>query len=190
MKRSGIARVWMPLVALSLMSPSSSAAAGREPNTAAISMFLAFVLLTLGITYWAARRTRSTSDFYAAGSRIGGFQNGLAIAGDFMSAATFLGISGLAFLAGFDALLFCIGGTVGWAVILLLIAERLRNLGRYTFADVVAVRLDRVPIRGLAAVGTLAVVQPQEVLASTTVIGSSPVLTNLTIPSTVSLVGI
>ena len=77
-----------------------------------------------------------------------------------MSAATFLGISGLAFLAGFDALLFIIGGTVGWAVILLLIAERLRNLGRYTFADVVAVRLDRVPIRGLAAVGTLAVAIP------------------------------
>ncbi len=138
----------------------AAAAAGGSPNVSAISMFLGFVSLTLVITWWAARRTRSTTDFYAAGNRIGGFQNGLAIAGDFMSAATFLGISGLAFLAGFDALLFSIGGTVGWAVILFLFAERLRNLGRYTFADVVALRLDRVPVRGLAALGTLAVAIP------------------------------
>ncbi len=148
----------LALVGLPITTPVSAAASSSNP--AAISMFLGFVVLTLGITWWAARRTRSTTDFYAAGNRIGGFQNGLAIAGDFMSAATFLGISGLAFIAGFDALLFSIGGTVGWAVILFLVAERLRNLGRYTFADAVALRLDRVPVRALAALGTLAVAIP------------------------------
>ena len=130
---------------------------GGGPNVPAIGMFLAFVAVTLVITYWAAQRTRSRGDFYAAGGRIGGFQNGLAIAGDFMSAATFLGLSGLTFIAGFDALLFSIGGTVGFVVILLLVAERLRNLGRYTFGDVAAYRLQRVPVRVLAASGTLAV---------------------------------
>ncbi len=134
--------------------------AERPANTAAISIFLTFIAVTLGITYWAARRTHSTADFYAAGNRIGGFQNGLAIAGDFMSAATFLGISGLAFMIGFDALIFSIGGTLGWAVILFFMAERLRNLGRYTFADVTAQRLQRAPIRTLAVFGTLAVAIP------------------------------
>lgn len=146
--------------AVSLVVPDIAWAAGSGPNYTAISMFGLFVGLTLVITYWAARRTTTTSDFYAAGGRIGGAQNGLAIAGDFMSAATFLGISGLTYIAGFDAMLFIIGGTLGWAVILFLVAERLRNLGRYTFADVAAYRLKRAPIRTMAACGTLAVAIP------------------------------
>ncbi|MGE0024588.1 MAG: cation acetate symporter [Hyphomicrobium sp.] len=121
-------------------------------------MFLLFVATTLVITRWAARRTRTASDFYAAGGGITGFQNGLAIAGDYMSAASFLGISGLVFASGFDGLIYSVGWLVGWPIVLFLIAERLRNLGRYTFADVAAFRLQATPIRTLSAVGTLAVV--------------------------------
>ncbi len=102
-------------------------------NVSAVSMFFLFVGVTLGITWWAALRTKTRSDFYAAGKSIGGFQNGLAIAGDFMSAATFLGVTALVYSTGLDAMLFVIGGTLGWAVVLFLIAERLRNLGQYTF---------------------------------------------------------
>ncbi len=127
-------------------------------NPTAITLFLAFVTATLGITYWAARRTKSTKDFYAAGGSITGFQNGLAIAGDYMSAASFLGISGLVFASGFDGLIYSIGFLVGWPLILFLLAERLRNLGKYTFADAVSYRLKPAPIRSLAASGTLTVV--------------------------------
>jgi len=127
-------------------------------NVTAIAMFLAFVSATLGITYWAAKRTRSTKDFYAAGGSITGLQNGLAIAGDYMSAASFLGITGLVFASGFDGLIYSIGFLVGWPIILFLLAERLRNLGKYTFADAVSYRLRPVPIRSLAACGTLTVV--------------------------------
>lgn len=131
----------------------------RQPiNLSAVVMFLLFVIATLGITYWAARHTRSASDYYAAGGGISGFQNGLAISGDYMSAASFLGISGLVYLSGFDGLIYSIGFLVGWPIILFLIAERLRNLGRYTFADVVSYRLQQRPIRTLAACGSLAVV--------------------------------
>lgn len=127
-------------------------------NVHAIVMFLLFVAATLGITYWASKRTRTTSDFYTAGGGITGFQNGLAIAGDYMSAASFLGISALVFTSGFDGLIYSIGFLVGWPIILFLIAERLRNLGRYTFADVASYRLQQKPIRSLAAVGSLATV--------------------------------
>jgi len=127
-------------------------------NVEAIAMFLLFVVTTLAITRWAARRTRTAADFYAAGGGITGFQNGLAIAGDYMSAASFLGISGLVFASGFDGLIYSVGWLVGWPIVLFLIAERLRNLGRYTFADVAAFRLKATPIRTLSAVGTLAVV--------------------------------
>ncbi len=128
----------------------------RQPvNIPAIVMFFLFVAGTLFITYWAARRTRSAADFYAAGGGITGFQNGLAIAGDYMSAASFLGISGLVFASGFDGLIYSIGFLVGWPIILFLIAERLRNLGKYTFADVACYRLQQTPIRSLAACGTL-----------------------------------
>ena len=121
-------------------------------------MFLIFVVATLWITYWAAKRTRSASDYYVAGGGITGFQNGLAIAGDYMSAASFLGISGLVYLSGYDGLIYSIGFLIGWPLILFLIAERLRNLGRYTFADVVSYRLGRIPIRILSALGSLSVV--------------------------------
>ena len=131
----------------------------KQPvNITAITMFLLFVTGTLGITYWAARRTKSTKDFYAAGGNITGLQNGLAIAGDYKSAASFLGISGLVFASGFDGLIYSIGFLVGWPIILFLLAERLRNLGKYTFADAVSYRLQQLPIRSLAASGTLIVV--------------------------------
>ncbi len=121
-------------------------------------MFLLFVAATLGITYWAARRTTTTKDFFVAGGSITGFQNGLAIAGDYMSAASFLGISGLVFASGFDGLIYSIGFLVGWPIILFLLAERLRNLGKYTFGDAVSFRLRALPIRTIAAFGTLVVV--------------------------------
>ena len=131
--------------------------AARPLNWNAIGMFLVFVLFTLGITRWAALRTRSTSDFYTAGGGISGLQNGLAIAGDMISAASFLGISAMIFMAGYDGLLYSLGVVAAWPIILFLIAERLRNLGKYTFADVVSYRLEQTPIRIVAAVGTLIV---------------------------------
>ena len=127
-------------------------------NLTAIIMFGLFVALTLGITYWAAKKMTSAKHFYSAGGSITGFQNGLAIAGDYMSAASFLGISGLVFAAGFDGLIYSIGFLVGWPIILLLIAEPLRNLGKFTFADVACYRLKQKPTRVLAACGTLATV--------------------------------
>ena len=130
----------------------------RELNVSAIVMFLIFVVATLGITYWAARRTKTAKDFYTAGGGITGFQNGLAIAGDYMSAASFLGISGLVFLKGYDGLIYSIGFLVGWPIILFLVAEQLRNLGKYTFSDVASYRLKQTPIRTLAASGSLATV--------------------------------
>jgi cation/acetate symporter len=121
-------------------------------------MFLLFVGATLYITYWASKRTRSRQDYYTAGGRITGLQNGLAIAGDFMSAASFLGISALVYTSGYDGLIYSIGFLIGWPIILFLIAERLRNLGRYTFADVASYRLKQKPIRSLSACGSLVVV--------------------------------
>lgn len=131
----------------------------KQPlNMSAILMFFAFVAATLGITFWASRRTRSAADFYAAGGGITGFQNGLAIAGDYMSAASFLGISGLVFSAGYDGLIYSIGFLVGWPIILFMVAEQLRNLGKYTFADVASYRLQQKPIRSFAATGSLVTV--------------------------------
>ncbi|MCP8467804.1 cation acetate symporter [Pseudomonas sp. ZM23] len=131
----------------------------RQPlNISAIVMFVAFVGLTLCITYWASKRSKSAADFYTAGGSITGFQNGLAIAGDYMSAASFLGISALVFTSGYDGLIYSIGFLVGWPIILFLIAERLRNLGKYTFADVASYRLKQKDIRTLSACGSLVVV--------------------------------
>lgn len=130
----------------------------RDLNVAAVVMFFIFVGATLGITYWAARQTKTAKDFYTAGGGITGFQNGLAIAGDYMSAASFLGISGLVYLKGYDGLIYSIGFLVGWPIILFLISEQLRNLGKYTFADVASYRLRQTPIRTLAALGSIAVV--------------------------------
>ena len=120
--------------------------------------FLVFIGITLGITWWAARRTRTTEHFYAAGRSISAGQNGFALAGDYMSAASFLGIAGLVSTTGFDGLIYSTGWLVGWPVVLFLIAEPLRNLGKYTFSDVVAIRLRQTPVRLAAALGTLATV--------------------------------
>jgi cation/acetate symporter len=130
----------------------------QQTNWTAISMFVFFVLVTLGITYWAAKRTRAVATFYTAGGQITGLQNGLAIAGDYMSAASFLGISSLVYSNGFDGLIYSIGFLVGWPIIMALMAERLRNLGRFTFADVVSYRLSSTPTRTLSACGTLVTV--------------------------------
>lgn len=134
------------------------AAEKQAINPTAIAMFLAFVGLTLVITYWAAKRTKSTSDFYTAGGGISGFQNGLAIAGDYMSAATLLGLSSLVYLTGFDGIAYTVSFFVGWPIILFLMAERLRNLGRFTFADIASYRLDQSKVRTFAALGSLTVV--------------------------------
>jgi cation/acetate symporter len=127
-------------------------------NPVAIVFFLLFVVASLGITYWASSHTKSAAQFYTAGGQINGFQNGLALAGDFMSAASFLGIAGLVALNGFDGLIYSIGFLVGWPIVMFLIAEPLRNLGTYTFADVVAYRMRQTPVRIASAIGTLAVV--------------------------------
>jgi cation/acetate symporter len=129
-----------------------------QPNLVAMVGFFVFIALSLGITWVAARRTKSTEDFYAAGRSVTALQNGLALAGDYMSAASFLGIAGLVALSGFDGLIYSIGFLVGWPVVLCLIAEPLRNLGRYTFADVVAFRLKQRPVRVASAIGGLAVI--------------------------------
>ncbi len=141
----------------------AQAAAGQatrigEPNAVAMSFFFVFIAITIGITWWAARRTRTTEEFYAAGRTISAGQNGFALAGDYMSAASFLGIAGLVSTTGFDGLIYSTGWLVGWPVVLFLIAEPLRNLGKYTFADVVASRLRQAPVRIAAAIGTLATV--------------------------------
>jgi cation/acetate symporter len=123
------------------------------PTTSAIVFFLLIVALTLAVTYWAARRTRSAREFYAAGRTVGAFQNGLALAGDYMSAASFLGIAGLVALRGYDGMIYATGWLVGWPALMFLIAEPVRNLGKFTFADVVAFRLRQVPVRIAAACG-------------------------------------
>ena len=156
----GRAAPWWALLQAPLAAAEGGAAAvTRGPlNVPAIAMFLVFVAVTLGITWWAARRTRTAADYYAAGASISGTQNGFAIAGDFMSAASFLGVSGLIYSGGFDGLIWGIGGLAGWPLLLFLLAERLRNLGRYTFADAVSFRLAAGPMRSLSACSTLVVI--------------------------------
>jgi cation/acetate symporter len=155
------------LGAIALLGASAAAmAAGadlgqaeKQPtNWTAIGMFAIFVIGTLFITKWAAAKTKSAADFYTAGGGITGFQNGLAIAGDYMSAASFLGISAAVMVGGFDGLIYSIGFLVGWPVVTFLLAERLRNLGKFTFADVAAFRFSQTPVRVFAASGTLVVV--------------------------------
>ncbi|MFY9074064.1 cation acetate symporter [Malaciobacter mytili] len=154
------------IIALLLLTCFSMFAAGdatfeatkRELNIPAIIMFFIFIVGTLGITYWAARKTKSASDFYTAGGGISGFQNGLAIAGDYMSAAAFLGVSGLIYLKGYDGVIYAVSFLVGWPIILFFMAEKLRNLGKFTFADIAAYRLGQKEIRTLAAFGSLSVV--------------------------------
>ncbi|WP_270961392.1 cation acetate symporter [Campylobacter upsaliensis] len=127
-------------------------------NITAITMFLLFVLATLFITYYSNKKSQSKSGFYIAGGNITGMQNGMAIAGDFMSAASFLGITALVFTNGFDGLIYSIGFLVGWPIILFLIAEKFRNLGKFTFADITAYRLEAKPIRTISAISALSVI--------------------------------
>ncbi|WP_315764985.1 cation acetate symporter [Sphingomonas sp. Y38-1Y] len=150
-----LALLGLPAAAL---ADTIGASEQQATNWTAIGMFGAFVLATLGLTRWAAGRTKTAADFYTAGGGITGFQNGLAIAGDFMSAASFLGISAQIFADGYDGLIYSIGFLVGWPILLFLMAERLRNLGRFTFADVASFRFAQGPVRGFAATSTLLVV--------------------------------
>jgi len=126
-----------------------------QVNIASIIIFFIFVATTLLITYWAAKRTKTTSEFYAADRSISGFQNGLALAGDYMSAASFLGIAGMVALKGYDGLIYSIGFLVGWPLVMFLIAEPLRNLGKFTFADVIAFRMRQRPVRVSSSIGSL-----------------------------------
>ncbi|HXN06781.1 MAG TPA: cation acetate symporter, partial [Nitrospiria bacterium] len=126
-----------------------------QTDPVAIFFFFLFISFTLYITYWAAKRTKTTTQFYAAGRSVSGLQNALALSGDYMSAASFLGIAGLVSLKGYDGLIYSIGFLVGWPVIMFLIAEPLRNLGKFTFADVVAFRLSSKPIRLASSIGSL-----------------------------------
>ncbi|MBP3982372.1 cation acetate symporter [Acidovorax sp. JG5] len=161
-KHAGSALVLLALLAASGAAQAAGAdlgqAAKQATNWTAIIMFGAFVAGTLWITKWAAAKTKSASDFYTAGGGITGFQNGLAIAGDYMSAASFLGISAAVMATGYDGLIYSIGFLVGWPIITFLMAERLRNLGKFTFADVAGYRFQQGPIRAFAASGTLVVV--------------------------------
>src|SRR5438067_1238765 len=125
--------------------------------TPALAMFLLFVVITLGITYWAARRSRGAAAFFTASRRITGWQNGVAVAGDYMSAASFLGIAGLIAFYGYDGFMYSVGWLVAYLTVLLLVAEPLRNIGRFTMADVLAFRLRRPVVRVVAAVSTLTV---------------------------------
>ena len=161
---AGLKKVVIALLLLVLPALASAAGAlegqtQKQPlNVHAIVMFLVFVALTMGITYWAAGRTKSASDFYTAGGGITGFQNGLAIAGDYMSAATLLGLTAMTYTQGFDGYMYMIAFFVGWPIILFLMAERLRNLGRFTFADITSYRLDQGKVRTMAAISSLTVV--------------------------------
>ena len=159
------ARHTFPALAALLLTPAGAFAADviqggekQATNWTAIVMFAGFVVLTLFITKWAASKTKSAADFYTAGGGITGFQNGLAIAGDYMSAASFLGISAAVMISGYDGLIYSIGFLVGWPILTFLMAERLRNLGKFTFADVAAFRFAQTPVRIFAASGTLVVV--------------------------------
>ena len=157
--KNAIKVYFKPLLGLSLLGLSPLALAADKPlNVPAISMFFIFVVMTLLITVWAARRTKSTSDFYTAGGGITGFQNGLAIAGDYMSAATLLGFTAMIYMSGVDAYIYMVAFFAGWPIILFLMAERLRNLGKFTFVDITSYRLNQRKIRTMAAISSLVVV--------------------------------
>ena len=162
MKRSITALIAGSLLAISFTVFAAGGAiegVEKQPlNISAIAMFMVFVLATLGITKWAAGKNKSTADFYTAGGGITGFQNGLAIAGDYMSAATLLGLTSMVFFKGYDGFIYAVCFFIGWPIIMFLMAERLRNLGKFTFADIASYRLDQNRIRTFAAIGSLTVV--------------------------------
>lgn len=162
MKR--ISQVFILLVSLAT-SLSSAAAPGalegvekQSLNLTAIAMFLVFVVATLGITYWAASKTKSMEQFYNCGGGITGFQNGLALAGDYMSAAALLGLTSMIYFNGYDGMIYAISFFVAWPLLLFLFAERIRNLGKITISDIASYRLDQARIRTLTSLGSLTVV--------------------------------
>ena len=148
----------LSLCALAVAGDAIGPTEKQATNWHAIVMFCIFVTMTMGITYWAASRTKSTSDFYTAGGGITGFQNGLAIAGDYMSAATLLGLTAMVYMQGYDGYIYMLCFFAGWPIILFLMAERLRNLGKFTFSDITAYRLDQGKVRTMAAISSLVVV--------------------------------
>jgi len=158
LKAQALAAPALLMSSMAMAGPDLGEAQQQATNWHAIIMFAIFVGFTLLITKWAAKQTTNTADFYTAGGGISGFQNGLAIAGDYMSAASFLGISALVFSSGFDGLLYSLGFMVGWPIVLFLVAERLRNLGKFNLSDVVSFRLAEKPVRTLAAMSSLVVV--------------------------------
>jgi cation/acetate symporter len=158
MKRLLTALNLIAFSALVHAGPAMDATEKQATNWHAIIMFCIFVALTMGITYWAASRTKSTADFYTAGGGITGFQNGLAIAGDYMSAATLLGLTAMVYGQGYDGYIYMLAFFAGWPIILFLMAERLRNLGKFTFSDITAYRLDQGKVRTMAAISSLTVV--------------------------------
>ncbi|MBK7647665.1 MAG: cation acetate symporter [Betaproteobacteria bacterium] len=162
MKRSITALIAGSLLAISFAVFAAGGAiegVEKQPvNVSAIAMFMVFVLATLGITKWAAGKNKSTADFYTAGGGITGFQNGLAIAGDYMSAATLLGLTSMVYFKGYDGFIYAVCFFIGWPIIMFMMAERLRNLGKFTFADIASYRLDQNRIRTFAAIGSLTVV--------------------------------
>ena len=158
MKKIVTAFALLGFSALALAADAVGATEKQATNWHAIIMFLIFVGLTMGITYWAASRTKTTADFYTAGGGITGFQNGLAIAGDYMSAATLLGLTAMVYTQGYDGYVYMLAFFAGWPIILFLMAERLRNLGKFTFADITAYRLDQGKVRTMAAISSLTVV--------------------------------
>jgi Na+(H+)/acetate symporter ActP len=129
--------------------------------SASLAMFLAFIAVTLGITFWAARRSAGASAYFAAGRQIKSWQNGVAVAGDYMSAASFLGIAGIIAFQGYDGFMYSVGWLVAYLTVLLVIAEPLRNAGKYTMADVLAYRLRPGPVRAMAALSTLTISHSQ-----------------------------
>lgn len=155
---TSIALFVAPSAALAEGALSVDAPAQQAIQWQAIGVFMAFVALTLVITYIAAKRTGTTEEFYSAGGNLTGFQNGMAIAGDWMSAATFLGMSGLVFTFGMDGIVYAIGAAISWPIIMFILSDRVRNLGRHTYMDVVAYRLDNTAMRTLGSFSSLAII--------------------------------
>src|SRR4051794_7612202 len=131
--------------------------AATPTNPVAIAMFVGFVAATLVITFYSAKKSSGSSAYFAAGRRITGWQNGLAVAGDYMSAASFLGIAGMIATKGYDGFMYSVGFLVAYLTVLFIVAEPLRNAGKYTMADVLAYRLSARPVRAMASLSTLTV---------------------------------
>lgn len=158
MKKPLLAAALLIGMGASLGALAEAAGATSDLNMNAIGMFFVFVVISLAITYWAAGRVKSTADFYTAGGQISGFQNGLAITGDWCSSAALMGIAALIYTTGFDGLIYSVVPFGAWPLMMFLLADRLRNLGKFTIADIVSTRMARVPIRALIATAGLAFV--------------------------------